>query len=126
MFFLFLEVPAKIVAKALKENQTILRNIPQASNIPQSPNSINRKERAEFTSFTLASSNTNTGHCRGSDRRRKKSLPVLPKRRPTLLEMVKDLCLLNYGCLPHKGLTLTIHESYYSINLSILAAALLR
>ncbi|CAM4370990.1 unnamed protein product [Lepidochelys olivacea] len=82
------EVPAKIVAKALKENQTILRNIPQASNIPQSPNSINRKERAEFTSATLASSNTNTGHCRGSDRRRKKSLPVLPKRRPTLLEML--------------------------------------
>ncbi|XP_039395051.1 nuclear fragile X mental retardation-interacting protein 1 isoform X3 [Mauremys reevesii] len=82
------EVPAKIVAKALKENQTILRNIPQASNIPQSPNSINRKERGEFTSATLASSNTNKGHCRGSDRRRKKSLPVLPKRRPTLLEML--------------------------------------
>ncbi|XP_030421400.1 nuclear fragile X mental retardation-interacting protein 1 [Gopherus evgoodei] len=82
------EVPAKIVAKALKENQTILRNIPQASNIPQSPNSINRKERAEFASATLASSNANKGHCRGSDRRRKKSLPVLPKRRPTLLEML--------------------------------------
>ncbi|XP_026518688.1 nuclear fragile X mental retardation-interacting protein 1 [Terrapene carolina triunguis] len=82
------EVPAKIVAKALKENQTILQNIPQASNIPQSPNSINRKERAEFTSATLVSSNTNTGHCRRSNRRRKKSLPVLPKRRPTLLEML--------------------------------------
>ncbi|XP_067419248.1 FMR1-interacting protein NUFIP1 [Emydura macquarii macquarii] len=76
------EVPAKTAAKDLKENQTILRNI------PPSPSSINHKEHAEYTNATLASSNTNTRPCKGSDKRRKKSLPVLPKRRPTLLEML--------------------------------------
>nr|XP_006124469.1 nuclear fragile X mental retardation-interacting protein 1 [Pelodiscus sinensis] len=82
------EIPAKVVTTALKENQTVLRDIPPASNIPQRPNSVNRKEPAEFTSATLVNSNTNTGNCRGSNRWRKKSLPVLPKRRPTLLEML--------------------------------------
>ncbi|XP_074844297.1 FMR1-interacting protein NUFIP1 isoform X2 [Carettochelys insculpta] len=82
------EVPAKTVMKCLKNNQTVLRNVPQTSNIPQRPNSINCKENAKVTSAALARSNTNMGHGSSSDRRRKKSLPVLPKRCPTLLEML--------------------------------------
>ncbi|XP_019380230.1 PREDICTED: nuclear fragile X mental retardation-interacting protein 1 [Gavialis gangeticus] len=82
------EVPVKIVTKALEENQIVLRNAPQASNIPHSLNNVNHEERTKCISATLRNSNTNTGAYRGSNKRGKKSLAVPSKRRPTLLEML--------------------------------------
>ncbi|XP_025964274.1 FMR1-interacting protein NUFIP1 isoform X2 [Dromaius novaehollandiae] len=79
------EVPVKIVAK-LEENQAVLRNRSQATSVPQNPNP--NQECAESTNTTLRSSNSNGGLPRGPDKWGKKPLPLLPKRRPTLLEML--------------------------------------
>ncbi|NXD11521.1 NUFP1 protein, partial [Nothocercus nigrocapillus] len=79
------EVPVKIVAKA-EENPAVLRNASQATSVPQNPK-VNQ-EHAEATNATLRSSNSTAGLPRGPDKWGKKPLPLLPKRRPTLLEML--------------------------------------
>ncbi|XP_068785863.1 FMR1-interacting protein NUFIP1 [Struthio camelus] len=79
------EVPVKIVAKP-EENEAMLRNTSQPTSVPQ--NADLNQERAESTNTTLRSSNSNAGPPRGPDKRGKKTLPLLPKRRPTLLEML--------------------------------------
>ncbi|NXR53761.1 NUFP1 protein, partial [Hippolais icterina] len=79
------EIPVKTAPKA-ERNQAVLRNTPQTTPAPQSqkPNQ-NRPERA---GTTLRSSNSNARPPRGPDKRGRKTLPRLPKRRPTLLEML--------------------------------------
>ncbi|NXP76724.1 NUFP1 protein, partial [Ramphastos sulfuratus] len=80
------EIPVKTAAKAEKD-QTVLRNTPQtAQNVPQSQN-VNQKH-PEGRGKTLRSSNSKARPRRGPDKRGKKTLPLLPKRRPTLLEML--------------------------------------
>ncbi|NXA33856.1 NUFP1 protein, partial [Eudromia elegans] len=79
------EVPVKIVAKT-EENQAVLRNASQATGVPRNPSV--KQEHAETTNATLRSSNSAAGLPRGPDKWGKKQLPLLPKRRPTLLEML--------------------------------------
>lgn len=81
----FLEVSVRIATKA-EEKQAVLRNTPQTPEAHQNPK-LNQ-EPPESVDTTLRTSNTNAGSPRGPDKRAKKTLPLLPKRRPTLLEMV--------------------------------------
>lgn len=83
--FVFLEVSVKIATKAEK-NEAALRNTPQSPDVPHNPK-LNQ-ELPESTDTTLRSSNSNAGPPRVPDKRAKRTLPLLPKRRPTLLEMV--------------------------------------
>lgn len=79
------EVSVKIATKAEK-NEAALRNTPQSPDVPQNPK-LNQ-ELPESTDTTLRSSNSNAGPPRVPDKRAKRTLPLLPKRRPTLLEML--------------------------------------
>uniref|UniRef100_A0A8B9BN72 C2H2-type domain-containing protein n=1 Tax=Anser brachyrhynchus TaxID=132585 RepID=A0A8B9BN72_9AVES len=79
------EVSVKIATKA-EENQAVLRNMPQTTKVHQNPK-LNQ-EHPESVDTTLRTSSTNAGSPRGPDKRAKKPLPLLPKRRPTLLEML--------------------------------------
>ncbi|NWI21540.1 NUFP1 protein, partial [Crypturellus soui] len=79
------EVPVKIVVKT-EENQAVLSNASQATSVPQNPN-VNQ-ERVESTNAMLRSSNSTAAPQRGPDKWGKKLLPLFPKRRPTLLEML--------------------------------------
>ncbi|XP_047902889.1 FMR1-interacting protein NUFIP1 [Anser cygnoides] len=79
------EVSVKIATKA-EENQAVLRNTPQTTKVHQNPK-LNQ-EHPESVDTTLRTSSTNAGSPRGPDKRAKKPLPLLPKRRPTLLEML--------------------------------------
>lgn len=65
----------------------MLRNTPQTTAAPQSqkPN----QNRPECAGTTLRISNSNARPPRGPDKRGRKTLPRIPKRRPTLLEMVR-------------------------------------
>ncbi|NWZ54415.1 NUFP1 protein, partial [Haliaeetus albicilla] len=79
------EIPVKTATKAEK-NQAALRNTPQTTYVPSSrdPN----QKCPEYAGTTLRSSNSNARPPRGPDNWGKKTLPLLPKRRPTLLEML--------------------------------------
>ncbi|NWW90479.1 NUFP1 protein, partial [Rhynochetos jubatus] len=80
------EIPVKTATKAEK-SQAVLRNTPHTTCVPwsRSPN----QKRPERAGTTLRSSNSNARpQRRGPDNRGKKTLPLLPKRRPTLLEML--------------------------------------
>ncbi|NXP57799.1 NUFP1 protein, partial [Chloropsis cyanopogon] len=79
------EIPVKTATKAEK-NQAVLRNTPQTTPAPQSrkPN----QNRPECAGTTLRSSNSNARPPRGPEKWGRKTLPRLPKRRPTLLEML--------------------------------------
>ncbi|NWS84948.1 NUFP1 protein, partial [Toxostoma redivivum] len=79
------EFPVKTATKA-ERNQAVLRNTPQTTPAPQSqkPN----QNRPECAGTTLRSSNSNAHSPRRPDKRGRKTLPRLPKRRPTLLEML--------------------------------------
>ncbi|NXP55575.1 NUFP1 protein, partial [Heliornis fulica] len=79
------EIPVKTATKAEK-NQAVLRNTPQTAHVPwsRSPN----QKHPECAGTTLRSSNSNARPPRGRDNWGKKPLPLLPKRRPTLLEML--------------------------------------
>uniref|UniRef100_A0A8C3M839 Nuclear FMR1 interacting protein 1 n=1 Tax=Geospiza parvula TaxID=87175 RepID=A0A8C3M839_GEOPR len=79
------EIPVKTATKA-ERNQAVLRNTPQTTPAPQSrkPN----QNRPECAGTALRSSNSNARPPRGPDKRGRKTLPRLPKRRPTLLEML--------------------------------------
>ncbi|NXF92767.1 NUFP1 protein, partial [Eubucco bourcierii] len=80
------EIPVKSAAEAEKD-QTVLRNTPQtAQNVPQSQN-LNQKH-PERRGKTLRRSNSNERPRRGPEKRGKKTFPLHPKRRPTLLEML--------------------------------------
>ncbi|NXL89209.1 NUFP1 protein, partial [Alectura lathami] len=79
------EVSVKIATKA-EENQAALRNTPQTTEVPQNPK-LNQ-ELPESADTSLRISNSNAGPPRGPDKRAKRTLPLLPKRRPTLLEML--------------------------------------
>ncbi|XP_064296907.1 FMR1-interacting protein NUFIP1 isoform X1 [Phalacrocorax carbo] len=79
------EIPVKAATKAEK-NQAALRNTPQTACVPQSQNP--NQKRPEYAGTTLRSSNSNAHPPRGPDNWGKKILPLLPKRRPTLLEML--------------------------------------
>ncbi|XP_064031119.1 FMR1-interacting protein NUFIP1 isoform X2 [Pogoniulus pusillus] len=80
------EIPVKTATKAEKD-QDALRNPPQtAQNVPQSRN-LNQKH-PERAGKRLRRSNSNARPRRAPDKRGKKTLPLLPKRRPTLLEML--------------------------------------
>ncbi|NXF37568.1 NUFP1 protein, partial [Nyctibius bracteatus] len=79
------EIPVKTATQAEK-NQAALRNTPQTTCVPRSQN-LNQK-RPEDAGTMLRSSNSNARPPRGPDNRGKKILPLFPKRRPTLLEML--------------------------------------
>ncbi|NXG75244.1 NUFP1 protein, partial [Baryphthengus martii] len=79
------EIPVKTATKA-EENQAVLRNTPQTTDVSRSQNS--KPKRPESAGTTLRSSNSNARRPRGPDNWGKKTLPLLPKRRPTLLEML--------------------------------------
>ncbi|NXN07827.1 NUFP1 protein, partial [Indicator maculatus] len=80
------EIPVKTSAKAEKD-QAALRNTPETTqNVPPSQN-LNQKH-PERAGKTLRSSNSNGRPRRGPDKWGKKTFPLLPKRRPTLLEML--------------------------------------
>ncbi|NXD78970.1 NUFP1 protein, partial [Halcyon senegalensis] len=79
------EISVKTATKA-EENQTPLKNTPQTADVPQSPNS--NPKPPEYAVTTLRSSNSNARPPRRPDNRGKKTLSLLPKRRPTLLEML--------------------------------------
>ncbi|NWU67227.1 NUFP1 protein, partial [Pterocles burchelli] len=79
------ETPVKTATKAEK-SQAALKNMPQTTSVPRSRN-LNQK-RPESAGTTLRSSNSNARPPRGPDKWGKKTLPLLPKRRPTLLEML--------------------------------------
>ncbi|KAJ6661740.1 hypothetical protein lerEdw1_013262 [Lerista edwardsae] len=85
------EEPIKTAANAL-ENQIILRAIPQSSNIPPMFDKRDHKEATRSTDPMFGRSDPRTIRS-GSLKRQKKMLPRLPKRRPTLLEMLlaKDI-----------------------------------
>ncbi|KAH0624426.1 hypothetical protein JD844_031851 [Phrynosoma platyrhinos] len=84
--------PIKTAAKGLDENQAILRCMPQSSNIPQGLEDTSSKEAINHTDATLKRPDPRTVQTRGPNRQ-KKALSVVPKRRPTLLEMLlaKDI-----------------------------------
>ncbi|NXC46247.1 NUFP1 protein, partial [Penelope pileata] len=79
------EVSVKIATKA-DECQAVLRSKPQSTDASQKAK-LNQ-ELPKSTGTTLRSSNSNAGPPRVPDKRAKKVLPLLPKRRPTLLEML--------------------------------------
>ncbi|NXU77857.1 NUFP1 protein, partial [Oreotrochilus melanogaster] len=79
------EIPVKTATKAEK-NQPELRDTPPTSSVPSSQNPD--QKRPEHASTTLRSSNSNARSPRGPGNRGKKTSPALPKRRPTLLEML--------------------------------------
>ncbi|NXJ49399.1 NUFP1 protein, partial [Spizaetus tyrannus] len=79
------EVPVKTATKAEK-NQAALRNTPQTTYVPWSRNP--NQKCPEYAGTTLRNSNSNARPPRGPDNWGKKTLPLLPKRRPTLLEML--------------------------------------
>ncbi|XP_074995531.1 FMR1-interacting protein NUFIP1 isoform X1 [Calonectris borealis] len=79
------EIPVKTATKAEK-NQAALRNTPQTTFVPWSRNP--NQKRPQYAGTTLRSSNSNARPPRGPDNWGKKTLPLLPKRRPTLLEML--------------------------------------
>ncbi|NXX76512.1 NUFP1 protein, partial [Urocolius indicus] len=79
------EVPVKTATKT-ETDQAALRNTPQTAPAPRSQNP--NQKRPERAGATLRRSNANARPPRGPENRGKKTLPLLPKRRPTLLEMV--------------------------------------
>ncbi|NXJ02284.1 NUFP1 protein, partial [Psophia crepitans] len=79
------EIPVKTATKAEK-NQATLRNTPQTTYVPRSRNP--NQKRPEYAGTMLRSSNSNARPPRRPDNWGKKTLPLLPKRRPTLLEML--------------------------------------
>ncbi|XP_009953754.1 PREDICTED: nuclear fragile X mental retardation-interacting protein 1, partial [Leptosomus discolor] len=79
------EIPVKTATKAEK-NQAALRNVPQTTSVPWSRNP--NQKCPEYAGTMLRSSNSNARPPRRPDNRGKKTLPLLPKRRPTLLEML--------------------------------------
>ncbi|NWW53114.1 NUFP1 protein, partial [Pedionomus torquatus] len=79
------EIPVKTATKAEKD-EAGLRDTPQTTYVPSSQN-LNQK-RPEHAGTMLRSSNSNARRPRGPDNWGKKTLPLLPKRRPTLLEML--------------------------------------
>ncbi|XP_027530131.1 nuclear fragile X mental retardation-interacting protein 1 [Neopelma chrysocephalum] len=79
------EIPVKTATKAEK-NQAVLRNTPQTTYVPRSQNP--NQKCPEYAGTKLRSSNSNARPLRGPDNWGKKTLPLLPKRRPTLLEML--------------------------------------
>uniref|UniRef100_A0A8C0UIJ7 Nuclear FMR1 interacting protein 1 n=1 Tax=Cyanistes caeruleus TaxID=156563 RepID=A0A8C0UIJ7_CYACU len=81
------EIPVKTATKA--KRKAVLRNTPQTTPAPQSqkPNQ-NRPECSGTTLTTLKSSNSKARPPRRPDKWGRKTLPRLPKRRPTLLEML--------------------------------------
>ncbi|XP_060089551.1 FMR1-interacting protein NUFIP1 [Heteronotia binoei] len=86
------EEPIQTAAKILAENQAVLQSIQQPSNTPLACKDTDRKEAPLCGAEKLGKSNPRTEHPRGPSRRRK-TLWELPKRRPTLLEMLlaKDI-----------------------------------
>ncbi|NXF80830.1 NUFP1 protein, partial [Sclerurus mexicanus] len=79
------EIPVKTATKAEK-NQAALRNTPQTTSVPRSRNP--NQKHPECAGTMLRSSNSNGRTPRGPGTRGKKTFPPLPKRRPTLLEML--------------------------------------
>ncbi|NXK38130.1 NUFP1 protein, partial [Piprites chloris] len=79
------EIPVKTATKAEK-NQAVLRNTPQTTYVPQNRNP--NQKHPEYAGTKLRSSNSNARPPRGPNNWDKKTLPLLPKRRPTLLEML--------------------------------------
>ncbi|NXP18993.1 NUFP1 protein, partial [Scytalopus superciliaris] len=77
------EIPVKTATKAEK-NQAALRNTPQTTVPQRNPN----QKHPEHAGTMLRRSNSNARTPRGPGKGGKKTLPPLPKRRPTLLEML--------------------------------------
>ncbi|XP_042316830.1 nuclear fragile X mental retardation-interacting protein 1 [Sceloporus undulatus] len=84
--------PIKTAAKGLDENQAILRCMPQSSNIPQGLEDTSSKEAVNHIDATSRRPDPRTVQTQGRNRQ-KKAFSVIPKRRPTLLEMLlaKDI-----------------------------------
>ncbi|KFP85476.1 Nuclear fragile X mental retardation-interacting protein 1, partial [Acanthisitta chloris] len=79
------EIPVKTATKAEK-NQAVLRNTPQTAYAPWSRNP--NQKRPEYAGTKLRNSNSKARRPRGPGNWGKKTLAPLPKRRPTLLEML--------------------------------------
>nr|XP_056718096.1 FMR1-interacting protein NUFIP1 [Euleptes europaea] len=86
------EEPIKTSANILAENQAVLRSVPQPSNIPPACKDTDHKEAAHSGAERLGKSSPCAERSRGPSRQRKGPWK-LPKRRPTLLEMLlaKDI-----------------------------------
>ncbi|NXU54394.1 NUFP1 protein, partial [Turnix velox] len=78
------EIPVKTATKAEKTEGLV--GLPQTTCVPSSQN-LNEK-RPEHADTTLRSSNLNARRPRRPENWSKKTLSLLPKRRPTLLEML--------------------------------------
>ncbi|XP_074421259.1 FMR1-interacting protein NUFIP1 [Larus michahellis] len=79
------EIPVKTATKAEKD-EAALGDTLQTTSVPSSQNP--NQKRPEYAGTTLRSSNSNARRPRRPDNWGKKTLPLLPKRRPTLLEML--------------------------------------
>ncbi|NWW78270.1 NUFP1 protein, partial [Climacteris rufus] len=79
------EIAVKTATKA-EGNQAVLRNVPQTTPVARSGKA--NQNRPERSGATLRSSNSNARPPRGPRNWGKKTFPALPKRRPTLLEML--------------------------------------
>ncbi|NWR76238.1 NUFP1 protein, partial [Centropus unirufus] len=79
------EIPVEKATKAEKK-QAALENMPQTTSVPATQNTTQKVPGHAGTA--LRSSNSNARFRRGPDNRGKKTLPLLPKHRPTLLEML--------------------------------------
>ncbi|XP_048349360.1 nuclear fragile X mental retardation-interacting protein 1 [Sphaerodactylus townsendi] len=86
------EEPIKRAANILIENQTVLRSIPQSSNTPYTCKATDNKEATRCGAEKLGKSSPCADHIRGPKRQKKRPWE-LPKRHPTLLEMLlaKDI-----------------------------------
>ncbi|NXN94887.1 NUFP1 protein, partial [Rhinopomastus cyanomelas] len=79
------EIPVKTATKA-EESQAVLGNMPQTTCVP--PSQTSNQKCPQPADTTLRSSNSNARPRRRPDKRGKKTVRHLPKRRPTLLEML--------------------------------------
>uniref|UniRef100_A0A803TBD8 Nuclear FMR1 interacting protein 1 n=1 Tax=Anolis carolinensis TaxID=28377 RepID=A0A803TBD8_ANOCA len=86
------EEPIKTAAKGPDENQAVLRSVPRSSNSPQDSEHRCSKGTVNHINATQRRPDPRTVHTRGPNRQ-KNALSVVPKRRPTLLEMLlaKDI-----------------------------------
>uniref|UniRef100_A0A8D0HF82 FMR1-interacting protein 1 conserved domain-containing protein n=1 Tax=Sphenodon punctatus TaxID=8508 RepID=A0A8D0HF82_SPHPU len=88
------EQPIKTVAKDFAENQTVFRNILPSSNIPQSLKNVHQKGLMKPKGAAPWSLKAHTVQNGGLKKQGKKALP---KRRPTLLEMVTGVSCFKPG-----------------------------
>ncbi|XP_033004270.1 nuclear fragile X mental retardation-interacting protein 1 [Lacerta agilis] len=86
------EEPIKTAAKVFCENKTSLGSVPSSASISQSFKDASHKEAANYVDTASGRPDSHAVHSRSLNRQRK-ALSELPRRHPTLLEMLlaKDI-----------------------------------